>query len=39
MSWVDVAWAVGTFAGAWVVIRGMVAIAAWMGDRSRDELG
>jgi hypothetical protein len=39
MSWVDLAWFVGTFAGATVVIRAIIAVAAWMSDRSRHELG
>lgn len=39
MSWGDLGWTVGTFVVALLFIRGVVMIAAWIGDRSRDELG
>ena len=39
MSWEDLGWTVGTFAMAFVFIRGIVTIASWMDRRHDDKLG
>ena len=39
MSWGDLGWTVATFMVAFLFIRSVVMIAAWIGNRSRDELG